>query len=698
VATTVVETIGVGKDYSTLAAWEAATDINLVAADEVRVGVLYGQVAETLRVQSATVDSTRYRVLRGAEPYSPWDDEGPKINGRLIVAEQYFRCENLGIELQTDDGVPTVNISAANSRFDGVLAKDTITTGQRVFDAKTFAATFLNCIAVGFRGDVLGGSRGFYGSGAVTCDHCVAIGMGGSGASTVLGHGFYLTNAAAVCTNSIAIGSQTQDFLISSGTKTTCISGDGSGNITSKTLVETFVDFSIDDYRPLAGGPADGAGAAKTATDDFQNIAYASAYEIGAYSGTIVRTLYTSGIASGLSYGTHSVDQSISLSGVASSGSIGTPTVGMSIALDGIASGLVFGVSALGLRIDLNSISSALAIGTLSVVQKLAPRGIPSLLALGTHTLNMGVAMQGIASGNALGAHVVIWDQTLTPTAIQSTLSIGTLVVAAVYAFEDAAIALRTAVNSALSVSAVWDNAPEPPPSNALWARCAINFTSGQLLMIGNGNTYRRTGELVVQVSAPIGIGEGSSLTELDAVVAAVEDSNFDGLRLHVSTQDESYAEGGWWKSTVRIPFDFDETIALTGGTAGSVEDYESIRSILRQRADTVLSSLSVPVQYDNASVSKSDEDIWVRFSVLTSPKERVTQALYRVSGIAQATVYCPVGQGDGEALAIVDRLIRGFLPATHSGVTLRAPYATTLGRFGAWWHFSVSCPFYAEI
>ena len=62
--TVVTSTIGSGKDYATVAAWEAATDNDLVTATETHIGVLHDQVTETVTFDGATTDSTYYRQLK----------------------------------------------------------------------------------------------------------------------------------------------------------------------------------------------------------------------------------------------------------------------------------------------------------------------------------------------------------------------------------------------------------------------------------------------------------------------------------------------------------------------------------------------------------------------------------------------------------------------------------------------------------
>lgn len=100
--TTVTKTIKAsGGDYSTIAGWEADTDDDLVTADEVRVGEVYASMSPITEfgvvMGGATVDSTRYRVLRvrsadrhdGKSGGVLWSVGGTPADDNLSVSEDY---------------------------------------------------------------------------------------------------------------------------------------------------------------------------------------------------------------------------------------------------------------------------------------------------------------------------------------------------------------------------------------------------------------------------------------------------------------------------------------------------------------------------------------------------------------------------------------------------------------------------------
>jgi hypothetical protein len=106
--TVITESIGsVGRDYTTPIAWEAATDNNLVSADEVRVGQAYADSVFTNQgvcvFIGATTDATRYRVCEAApgHEYDPITDTGVRYNNNgncLIVNEDYFQLRHWGAQ------------------------------------------------------------------------------------------------------------------------------------------------------------------------------------------------------------------------------------------------------------------------------------------------------------------------------------------------------------------------------------------------------------------------------------------------------------------------------------------------------------------------------------------------------------------------------------------------------------------------
>lgn len=96
--TTVTSSIGTGggRTYSTISAWEDATDVNLVTADQVQVGECYNDSAfsEQVVMAGATVDATRYRHLTVAAGHS-FVDHADRLTNPL----RYDQSKGVGIAL-----------------------------------------------------------------------------------------------------------------------------------------------------------------------------------------------------------------------------------------------------------------------------------------------------------------------------------------------------------------------------------------------------------------------------------------------------------------------------------------------------------------------------------------------------------------------------------------------------------------------
>lgn len=445
---------------------------------------------------------------------------------------------------------------------------------------------------------------------------------------------------------------------------------------------------------------------------------------VGAPLVATLQYIQTTGVASTTTIGDFNLG--ITPDSLTTSTSIGTATLsgtGVSIAPSSIEPTANVSFRVKLAQLVLPSGTSSTTVGAPSAVsgQFVIPTAVASGTALGSPSLLSGqivtpastvlstlygdaalvsgqfILPNGVAAATTVGVSELTRanDQIISPEGIASTVVVNSGDASNTTILEDAAISLRLAIEAALTVDVQWDNSNFTPPADTLWARAAVMFASGDLIMVGNGNTYRRTGTVVVEINSPLRSGEGEALEQQDLVIEAIQDQIIDGVRLHHPETDSGQTRSGWWVNSLEIDWDFDETIPLTPGAVGSVTGVEDIRSVLRQRADAVL---TIPTIYANDGTEPPENDVWARFSVLFSRKQRVSRSRYRIAGIADVSLFAPLGEGDGELLAIADEVVRGFLPATHSGVTLRAPYVTTIGRSGAWWQISVSCPFFAEI
>jgi hypothetical protein len=150
-ATEVISSIGSTGDYSTLALWEDGTDnTSLVTADEIRIGELQNQeftsAGQIVDISGASVDSTRYRVLRcgtgasfrdhankltNALRYNASNGAGIRMTSGsatlLSISESYVRIQEL--QFSAIAGASSIAIGTGNS-LSGLYIDDCIVEGR----------------------------------------------------------------------------------------------------------------------------------------------------------------------------------------------------------------------------------------------------------------------------------------------------------------------------------------------------------------------------------------------------------------------------------------------------------------------------------------------------------------------------------------------------------------------------------------
>lgn len=172
--TTVVKTIGsgIGRDYSTLQAWNDAAPANLVTSDEIWQGQLYNDSefvsSSTLLIASGSVtDATHYKELTVAIGQSFQDNAGVRTNPLtynisngvgirstngfgnepIQINEQYFRLSR--VQLKSTGSPIGINVGGGGSG-DNLLLKDIIAYGSNAFgeDPGLSASIGNNCTLV----------------------------------------------------------------------------------------------------------------------------------------------------------------------------------------------------------------------------------------------------------------------------------------------------------------------------------------------------------------------------------------------------------------------------------------------------------------------------------------------------------------------------------------------------------------------
>lgn len=279
----IVSTIGIGRHFTTPAAWEAASQ----GSGNVQRGEMY---ADSVYTQGVTIQGmsspspTKHRELVAAsgEEYNPVTDTGVKFNGTsvfVILNEDYCEVEHLGIIRIGAGRVFGSTIEPLGDIFiDSCFAKaNGKDTGQDCFDfgSRAVVGRVFNCIAVN-------GDHGFINLAGVadinlhnfTAHEC-DIGVYQEGGDV----------ANCIATSCVTIGFQgsSPDAVVNNISEDASAPGANSqSGITPESL---FNDKDANDFRLLAGSAAVGSGIDISAqfTWDFANETRTVPWDVGAY-------------------------------------------------------------------------------------------------------------------------------------------------------------------------------------------------------------------------------------------------------------------------------------------------------------------------------------------------------------------------------------------------------------------------------
>lgn len=186
--TTVVKTIRAsGGDYTTLSAWEAANQGNLVSADEVRVAECYNDwpsgLADTVDVSGSTTDATRYMMITVAP--------GHRHNGTPRSGFYAKSAANWQTGFAATDAYCVFEWLDFSATHTGTSSFKGPATSARVF-------TLRRCIGTNGAGNMDIGSYQQLGNGT-TVIACLAVGGVYGFVSTNWASGYFYNCVAANC-------------------------------------------------------------------------------------------------------------------------------------------------------------------------------------------------------------------------------------------------------------------------------------------------------------------------------------------------------------------------------------------------------------------------------------------------------------------------------------------------------------------
>lgn len=266
-ATEVVSTIrSSGGDYTTVSAWEAGEQGDLVTADEIRVAECYndwvGGLSNTVVIDGSTTDSTRYLVVRAAagQGHDGTPETGFWIRSTnasvstIDVRDSYTLIE--GIEARvtnTSSGFARgiyLNTGSSNSTVRRCLARSQAASGSGIQAISGVSSIRIECC-------LAWGSLNGISVAATThaVDNCTA-------ADCTTG---FTTSAAAVVRNSVAYNNTTNWSGTWGGSSTHNATSNGSddapgGNSVTSISSSDFVDAANNDFHLASGSALIGSG------------------------------------------------------------------------------------------------------------------------------------------------------------------------------------------------------------------------------------------------------------------------------------------------------------------------------------------------------------------------------------------------------------------------------------------------------
>ena len=278
----------------------------------------------------------------------------------------------------------------------------------------------------------------------------------------------------------------------------------------------------------------------------------------------------------------------------------------------------------------------------------------------------------------------------------------------------------KTQVEDALSLVSIHDNQrlTTPEPGTQKWASVRILHTeTEQIQAQGANRVYRKRGVLQVRLFAALRDGTGFAHEVVDTIRPAFRRQIVSG----VVYQDPSMqrvgrvkvlGKGGWYRIDVNCPFYADDSAVVDAAVTPSARPTMDVlhETIQRRFARLVAEPESLTVVYDNTGhigggsaaivAQPQPGSEWVQFSVTTvgaAGAEAGTSGTLRTPGIAFAQVFEPVNDGDGNALALADKIASRFRSVVEKGVSFRTPALFSVGRSGPWWQLNVQLPFDAD-
>lgn len=254
-------------------------------------------------------------------------------------------------------------------------------------------------------------------------------------------------------------------------------------------------------------------------------------------------------------------------------------------------------------------------------------------------------------------------------------------------------------IAEALPVETAWDNAPFHATRD-YWVEASVEYddTIETHTGLSSTNSYKTWGKLVVDVVQPVGSGEETIQTIINAIESAFTLLSYGRIKFDVPSVANVGRRGAKWITRVTCPFHTSVDVVRIVGGARTNDRYGDIKNAIRSRFESLIVPQGILIQYDDEEDSDyTVEDPHVRLYVLTGDKTQAESKTFRTIGVVIAQVRVPAEDGDFRSLEIVDKIKDAMRCVSASGITYRTPRVQKVGRVNNWWINNVLCPYYSD-
>ena len=283
--TEIVSSIGSGRDYADVAAWEAATDNDLVAANERHIGILHdSDLGRTFG--TATTDAIRYRELRGAQPYDLINGSGVQLSAvgtqACRLSDSDFRLTNLLLHTASSTG-PTLQVDGSGCVISSVI----ISGSDHGLRGNTGCAglVVVNCIALPDPH-----ANNDYGFEVRNADYrmqnCLAYGWTNEGFNeyTTVASSTYLQNCISIGNGTGFLGSWTLASATNNMSEDSTAPGTAALSGVTSSIFADLSNMGSPDFRIDGSGVGDGVDLSEFFTTDVSGNTYSDPWNIGPYA------------------------------------------------------------------------------------------------------------------------------------------------------------------------------------------------------------------------------------------------------------------------------------------------------------------------------------------------------------------------------------------------------------------------------